>query len=118
MVFSYTIPVIFISIIITGNVIPQLGLIGDYTKAGPEAAQPLLQKINQISIDLGFQEYTAGTGNKIDLFCITAALMVGTAGLPHVIVRFFTVKSVKAVRKSAYWTLSFIAVIYLMAIPM
>jgi cation/acetate symporter len=115
MVFSYTIPVIFISIIITGNVIPQLGLIGDYTKAGPEAVQPLLQKINQISIDLGFQEYTAGTGNKIDLFCITAALMVGTAGLPHVIVRFFTVKSVKAVRKSAYWTLSFIAVIYLTA---
>ena len=105
MVFSYTIPVIFISIIITGDVIPQLGLIGDYIKDGPEKAQPLLQKINQISIDLGFNEYTAGTSNKLDLFCITAALMVGTAGLPHVIVRFFTVKNVKAVRKSAYWTL-------------
>jgi cation/acetate symporter len=115
MVFSYTIPVIFISIIITGDVIPQLGLIGNYIKDGSENAQPLLQKVNQISIDLGFQEYTAGTGNKLDLFCITAALMVGTAGLPHVIVRFFTVKNVRAVRKSAYWTLTFIAIIYLTA---
>jgi cation/acetate symporter len=115
MVFSYTIPVIFISIIITGDVIPQLGLIGNYIKDGSENAQPLLHKVNQISIDLGFQEYTAGTGNKLDLFCITAALMVGTAGLPHVIVRFFTVKNVRAVRKSAYWTLTFIAIIYLTA---
>ena len=105
MVFAYTIPVIFISIIITGNVIPQLGLIGNYVKEGAENSQPLLEKINQISVDLGFREYTAGTGNTLDLFCITAALMVGTAGLPHVIVRFFTVKSVKAVRKSAFWTL-------------
>ena len=115
MVFAYTIPVIFISIIITGNVIPQLGLIGNYVKEGAENSQPLLEKINQISVDLGFREYTAGTGNTLDLFCITAALMVGTAGLPHVIVRFFTVKSVKAVRKSAFWTLSFIAIIYLTA---
>jgi cation/acetate symporter len=115
MVFSYTIPVIFISIIITGDVIPQLGLIGNYIKDGAENAQPLLQKVNQISIDLGFQEYTAGSVNKVDLFCITAALMVGTAGLPHVIVRFFTVKNVRAVRKSAYWTLTFIAIIYLTA---
>ena len=115
MVFSYTIPVIFISIIITGSAIPQLGLIGDYVKEGPTKIVPLLQKVNQISVDLGFKEYTAGTANKLDLFCITAALMVGTAGLPHVIVRFFTVKNVKAVRKSAYWTLSFIAIIYLTA---
>ena len=63
MVFAYTIPVIFISIIITGNVIPQLGLIGDYVKEGPEHSQPLLQKINQISTDLGFKEYTGGSGN-------------------------------------------------------
>ncbi len=115
MVFAYTIPVIFISIIITGNVVPQLGLIGDYVKEGPEHSQPLLQKINQISTDLGFKEYTGGSTNTLDLFCITAALMVGTAGLPHVIVRFFTVKNVKAVRKSAYWTLGFIAIIYLTA---
>ena len=76
---------------------------------------PLIEKINQISIDLGFSKYTENTSNTLDLFCITAALMVGTAGLPHVIVRFFTVKNVKAVRKSAYWTLSFIAIIYLTA---
>ncbi len=115
MVFSYTIPVIFISMIITGNVIPQFGLIGDYVKDGAAQTQPLIEKINQISLELGFSEYTANTSNKLDLFCITAALMVGTAGLPHVIVRFFTVKNVRAVRKSAYWTLSFIAVIYLTA---
>ena len=115
MVFAYTIPVIFISMIITGNVVPQFGLIGDFVKEGQEHSQPLLDKVNQISTDLGFNEYTKGSGNTLDLFCITAALMVGTAGLPHVIVRFFTVKNVKAVRKSAYWTLGFIAIIYLTA---
>ena len=115
MVFAYTIPVFFISLIITGNAIPQLGLIGNYIKDGAENTIPLIEKINQISTDLGFSKYTENTSNTLDLFCITAALMVGTAGLPHVIVRFFTVKNVKAVRKSAYWTLSFIAIIYLTA---
>ena len=115
MVFSYTIPVVFISMILTGNVIPQLGLVGNYIKDGTENAVPLIVKINQISTDLGFQEYTASTSNTLDMFCITAALMIGTAGLPHVIVRFFTVKNVKAVRKSACWTLGFIAIIYLTA---
>ena len=114
MVFAYTIPVIFISIAITGNFIPQLGLIGDFTKGGAEAV-PLLEKMNLLSDELGITKYTNGNLAKIDLFCITAALMVGTAGLPHVIVRFFTVKSVRAVRKSACWTLGFIAVIYLTA---
>ena len=71
--------------------------------------------MNQISVDLGVTKCTDGSLSKIDMFCITAALMIGTAGLPHVIVRFFTVKSVKAVRKSACWTLAFIAVIYLTA---
>ena len=115
MVFAYTIPVFFISMIITGNAIPQFGLVGDYVKDGATNAVPLIDKINQISTDLGFSKYTENTSNTLDLFCITAALMVGTAGLPHVIVRFFTVKNVKAVRKSAYWTLSFIAIIYLTA---
>ena len=115
MVFAYTIPVFFISLIITGNAIPQFGLVGDYVKGSPENVIPLIDKINQISVDLGFSKYTDNTSNTLDLFCITAALMVGTAGLPHVIVRFFTVKNVKAVRKSAYWTLSFIAIIYLTA---
>ncbi len=115
MVFAYTIPVFFISLIITGHAIPQFGLAGDYVKDGAENAVPLIDKINLISVDLGFSKYTENTSNTLDLFCITAALMVGTAGLPHVIVRFFTVKNVKAVRKSAYWTLSFIAIIYLTA---
>ncbi|MCM8539792.1 MAG: VC_2705 family sodium/solute symporter, partial [Lentisphaeraceae bacterium] len=88
MVFAYTIPVIFISIAITGNLIPQLGLIGDFTKGGADTV-PLLQKMNLLSEELGITKYTNGSLEKIDLFCITAALMVGTAGLPHVIVRFF-----------------------------
>lgn len=114
MVFAYTIPAVFISILLTGNVIPQLGLIGDYTRDGA-AAEPLLAKLNALNTELGFSKYTDGSLSKIDMFCITAALMCGTAGLPHVIVRFFTVKSVKAVRSSACWTLLFIAVIYLTA---
>ncbi|WDE98267.1 cation acetate symporter [Lentisphaera profundi] len=114
MVFAYTIPVVFISLALTGNVIPQMGLIGDFTKGGGEAV-PLLQKMNDLSVELGVTKYTDGSLSTIDMFCITAALMAGTAGLPHVIVRFFTVKSVKAVRKSACWTLSFIAIIYLTA---
>ncbi len=114
MVFAYTIPVIFISMIITGDAIPQLGFMGNYVKNGVDAV-PLLDKMNQISTELGVNHYTQGTFSTIDMFCITAALMFGTAGLPHVIVRFFTVKSVKAVRISACWTLSFIAIVYLTA---
>ena len=114
MVFAYTIPAVFISMLLTGNVIPQFGLIGDFTKDGADPV-PLLQKLNQLNTDLGFSQYTDGSLKKIDMFCITAALMCGTAGLPHVIVRFFTVKSVKAVRRSACWTLACIAVIYLTA---
>jgi len=114
MVFAYTIPAVFISMLLTGNVVPQLGLIGDFTKGGAEAV-PLLTKLNQLNAELGFAEYTSGDKKLIDMFCITAALMCGTAGLPHVIVRFFTVSDVRAVRKSACWTLACIAVIYLTA---
>lgn len=113
MAFSYTIPAIFIAMALTGNVIPQVGLVGSYT-SGDEIV-PFLDKLNQINTELGFSEYTAGKMSMINMFCITAALMCGTAGLPHVIVRFFTVKDVRAVRKSAAWTLSFIGVIYLTA---
>ena len=113
MAFAYTIPAVFIAMAMTGNVIPQLGLIGDYTVG--EQTVPFLQKLNNINIELGFQEYTSGKMSTINMFCITAALMCGTAGLPHVIVRFFTVKDVRSVRCSAAWTLSFIAVIYLTA---
>lgn len=115
MAFAYTIPAIFIAMAMTGNVVPQLGLIGEYTADGAANAVPFLEKLNNINTELGFQEYTSGNLSTINMFCITAALMCGTAGLPHVIVRFFTVKNVRAVRKSAYWTLAFISVIYLTA---
>lgn len=115
MVFAYTIPAFFISMIITGNVFPQLGIIGNTVASDGQAAVPFLEKLNVINQELGFAEYTSGKMSKLNLFCITAALMCGTAGLPHVIVRFFTVKDVKSVRKSACWTLSFIAIIYLTA---
>ncbi|MFW2480109.1 MAG: VC_2705 family sodium/solute symporter, partial [Lentimonas sp.] len=114
MAFAYTIPAIYIAIALTDNFIPQLGLIGEYT-AGDGLAVPFLQKLNNINTELGFAEYTSGKLSTMNMFCITAALMCGTAGLPHVIVRFFTVKNVGAVRKSACWTLLFIAVIYLTA---
>jgi len=113
MAFAYTIPAIFIAIALTNNFIPQLGLIGNFT-AGTETV-PFLEKLNSINTELGFAEYTSGKLSTVNMFCITAALMCGTAGLPHVIVRFFTVKSVRAVRISACWTLLFIAVIYLTA---
>lgn len=113
MAFAYTIPAIFISIALTNNFIPQLGLIGDYTASEPVV--PFLEKLNQINTELGFSEFTSGRLDTINMFCITAALMCGTAGLPHVIVRFFTVKNVASVRRSACWTLGFIAVIYLTA---
>ncbi|MGD7653441.1 MAG: sodium:solute symporter family protein [Verrucomicrobiales bacterium] len=113
MAFSYTIPAVFIAMALTGNVVPQFGLIGHYT-AGGEAV-PFLEKLNAINTELGFAEYTSGKMDGVNMVCITAALMCGTAGLPHVIVRFFTVEDVKAVRKSACWTLAFIAVIYLTA---
>jgi cation/acetate symporter len=115
MVFAYTIPAIFISLLLTGNAIPQLGLIGDYTKDGLDQAVPLLQKLDGLNEELGFSLYTSGSLGRLDMFCITAALMCGTAGLPHVIVRFFTVSDVKSVRSSACWTLCFIAIIYLTA---
>jgi cation/acetate symporter len=113
MAFAYTIPAIFIAMAMTGNVLPQVGLIGSYTAGGESV--PFLEKLNQINAELGFAEYTSGKLSTVNMFCITAALMCGTAGLPHVIVRFFTVKNVGAVRKSACWTLLFIAVIYLTA---
>ena len=113
MAFAYTIPAFYIAIALTGNFIPQLGFIGDYIAGGE--ATPFLEKLNNIDQELGFARYTDGSMSMVDMFCITAALMCGTAGLPHVIVRFFTVKNVQAVRKSACWTLAFIAVIYLTA---
>ncbi|MDG1521942.1 MAG: cation acetate symporter [Hellea sp.] len=111
LIFAYTVPAIFISIIVTNNPIPQLGFIGNI--AGSDV--PMLSKLNSVVTELGFKEYTSTTKSNIDIFCITAALMFGTAGLPHVIIRFFTVKSAKAARKSAGWALMFIALLYTVA---
>ena len=111
LIFAYTVPAIFISLTITGNPIPQLGFIGN--AAGTDIG--MLEKLNTVVTELGFTEYTSTTKSKMDVFCITAALMFGTAGLPHVIIRFFTVNSAQAARKSAGWALMFIALLYTVA---
>ena len=108
LIFAYTVPAIFISLIITDNPVPQLGFISN--AAGEDIS--MLEKLNGVVRDLGFLEYTSTNKSMIDIFCITAALMFGTAGLPHVIIRFFTVPSAKAARVSAGWALLFIAVLY------
>ncbi len=108
LIFAYMVPAIFISILITGNPIPQLGF---GSKVLSEDIY-LLEKLNNVLNDLGFDNYTDSTKSKIDVFCITGALMAGTAGLPHVIVRFFTVPKVRDARASAGWALLFIAILY------
>jgi cation/acetate symporter len=108
LIFAFMVPAIFISIQMTGNPIPQLGMGGTITGSDTY----LLDKLNGLSTDLGFAVYTDGTKSMIDVFAITLALMVGTAGLPHVIVRFFTVKRVKDARKSAGYALVLIAILY------
>jgi cation/acetate symporter len=107
LIFAFMVPAIFISIQMTGNPIPQLGF-------GSESVDGvyLLDKLNGLHDELGFSEYTSGSKSTLDVFLITAALMIGTAGLPHVIVRFFTVKKVSDARKSAGWALLFIAILY------
>ena len=107
LIFAFMVPAIFISIQMTGNPIPQLG----FGSQGSDGIY-LLDKLDGLSRDLGFHEYTTGSKSKLDVFFITAALMIGTAGLPHVIVRFFTVKKVSDARKSAGWALLFIAILY------
>ncbi|MBE9489523.1 MAG: cation acetate symporter [Bacteroidetes bacterium] len=107
LIFAFMVPAIFISIQMTGNPIPQLG----FGSTGGDGVY-LLDKLDGLHRELGFHEYTSGSKSTIDVFFITAALMVGTAGLPHVIVRFFTVKKVSDARKSAGWALLFIAILY------
>ena len=108
LIFAYLVPAIFISIMMTGNPVPQLGFGSTLT----DSPVYLLDKLDQVTVDLGFNEYTQNSKSLIDIFCITAALMFGTAGLPHVIVRFFTVPTVAAARKSAGYALIFIALLY------
>ncbi|MEQ8746757.1 sodium:solute symporter family protein [Pyruvatibacter sp.] len=109
LIFAYLVPAIFISILITGNPIPQLGL-GATVADG--SGLSVLAKLDATLVDLGFSAYTDGSKQVIDVFAITFALMVGTAGLPHVIVRFFTVPKVSDARISALWALIFIALLY------
>ena len=108
LIFAYLVPAIFISILVTGNPVPQLGF-GDTLV---DSSTYLLDKLDQVTTELGFNAYTENSKSKIDIFCITAALMFGTAGLPHVIVRFFTVPKVSDARKSAGYALIFIAILY------
>lgn len=109
LIMAYLIPAIFISIMLTGNPVPQFGF-GDTLSDG---SGYLLDKLDGLSTELGFSAYTSrGAKSIIDVFCITAALMVGTAGLPHIIIRFFTVKKISDARKSAGWALLFIAILY------
>ena len=107
LIFAFLVPAIFISMIMTGVAIPQIGM-------GSQGADGvyLLEKLDGLHKELGFHLYTSGSKSKLDVFLITAALMLGTAGLPHVIVRFFTVKKVRDARKSAGWALLFIAILY------
>ena len=107
LIFAFMLPAIFISLMVTGNAIPQIG----FGSSGSDGVD-LLDKLAGLHRELGFHEYTSGKKSTLDVFLITAALMVGTAGLPHVIVRFFTVKKVSDARKSAGWALLFIAILY------
>ena len=108
LIFAYTVPAVFIAIQVTGNPVPQLAFGSEIAGSGTA----LLDKLDEIVTALGFNQYTSGTKSRIDVFCITLALMVGTAGLPHVIVRFFTVPRVRDARISAGYALLFIAILY------
>ncbi len=108
---AYTIPAVFISMQLTGNPVPPLGLFSEHTASG----MPLLEKLDQVVQELGFSKYTGHTDTTLNMFLFTVSLMIGTAGLPHVIVRFFTVPKVADARSSAGWALVFIALLYLTA---
>lgn len=113
LIIAYTVPAIFISLQLTGNFMPQLGLIGDYAPTGGE--HTLLAKLDMVVTELGFTAYTADSSNRLNMFLFTMSLMIGTAGLPHVIIRFFTVPKVADARSSAGWALVFIALLYTVA---
>jgi len=108
LILAFTIPAIYLSLMMTGHFLPQTGLFGTHEASGV----PLLQKLDQVVRDLGFHDYTADVSNKWNMFLFTLTLMVGTAGLPHVIIRFFTVPNIQDARWSAGWALVFIALFY------
>uniref|UniRef100_A0A486XJS2 Acetate permease ActP (Cation/acetate symporter) n=1 Tax=Rheinheimera sp. BAL341 TaxID=1708203 RepID=A0A486XJS2_9GAMM len=111
LIIAYTIPAVFISLQLTGNFLPPLGLFSEHVESG----MPLLQKLDMVVRDLGFTDYTGDVSNKLNMVLFTLSLMIGTAGLPHVIIRFFTVPKVSDARWSAGWALVFIALLYLTA---
>lgn len=111
LIIAYTIPAVFISLQLTGNALPQLGLFSTHIESG----LPLLAKLDQVLLELGFQDYTGNHGSTLNMVLFTLSLMIGTAGLPHVIIRFFTVPKVSDARKSAGWALVFIALLYTVA---
>ena len=111
LIIAYTIPAVFISLQLTGNPLPQLGLFSTHTETG----QPLLQTLNEVLMELGFNDYTGNHGSTFNMVLFTLSLMIGTAGLPHVIIRFFTVPKVADARTSAGWALVFIALLYTVA---
>lgn len=113
--FAYIVPAVFISFYMTGHVLPQTGFGATIAEGQPGAGEFLLARLDGLSAELGLAAYTEGLKSKVDVFAITVALMVGTAGLPHVIVRFFTVPRVSDARLSAGWALVFISVVYLTA---
>src|SRR5690554_6714754 len=108
LILAFLIPAIYLSLMLTGVFLPQLGFISSHSESGI----PMLAKLNEVVRDLGFQDYTADVSNKWNMFLFTLTLMVGTAGLPHVIIRFFTVPNIKDARRSAAWALVFIALFY------
>src|SRR5690554_4749891 len=114
LILAFTVPAVYLSLQMTGHFLPQVGFVGDV--AG--TSEPLLHKLNEIVRDLGFQDYTADVENKWNMFLFTLTLMVGTAGLPHVIIRFFTVPKISDARWSAGWALVFIALFYTTAPPL
>ena len=115
LIMAYTIPAVFISLQLTGTPIPALGLFSETTSAGAEGSVYLLTKLDQIVTDLGFASYTEAHKDNLNMVLFTLSLMIGTAGLPHVIMRFFTVPKVSDARWSAGWALVFIALLYLTA---
>ena len=111
LIIAYTIPAVFIALQLTGNPIPMFGMFSTHTESGI----PLLQKLDDVVRALGFQDYTGDASSKLNMLLLTLSLMIGTAGLPHVIIRFFTVPKVADARWSAGWALVFIALLYLTA---
>ncbi|TDQ39369.1 putative sodium:solute symporter [Thiopseudomonas denitrificans] len=108
LILAFLTPAVYLSLMVTGHFLPQTGFIGAHAESGT----PMLMKLNEVVRDLGFQDYTADVSNKWNMFLFTLTLMVGTAGLPHVIIRFFTVPNIKDARRSAAWALVFIALFY------